>query len=188
MIVLASASPRRKAFMKEFITPSFLIDVSHIDEKSIHKQTPLDTVKAIAKAKGEKIFNKHPQDLIISADTIVVLDEEIIGKPKDDNDAFNMLKKLCGKTHQVITAFYIRNKDVSYVDAVISKVKMKTVDPEILIRYIETKSPLDKAGGYGIQDEFFKQHLYDSHQGSISNIIGFPYEEIKEFLEKNHLI
>ena len=184
MIVLASASPRRKQLMKECTTSSFLIDIGDIDESKYIKDDVISTVKAIAKAKGEDIFKRHPNDTVISADTIVVIDNKILGKPVDEDDALKMLKSLRGRTHQVMTGFYIKNKEYEYNDVDISSVTLKSVDEQILLEYIKRNPPLDKAGSYGIQDLYFKDNVLDKYEGSLNNIIGFPTEKISNILNK----
>lgn len=184
MIILASQSPRRKQLMKEYITSSFLIDVSHIDESLYVKDNPIDTVKATAKAKGDDIFKSHHNDVIISADTIVVIDNQILGKPKSEEDAKRMIKLLKGRTHQVMTGFYIKSKDLEISDVDISEVKLKDVNDSIIEKYIQKYPPLDKAGSYGIQDEYFHDNILDSYEGSLTNIIGLPVEKINEILKK----
>ena len=188
MIILASNSPRRKELMKEYITPSFLILPSDIDESVYYDNDPIIMSQNTAKAKGDFIYKNHKDDLVISADTIVVIDKEILGKPKDINDAFSMLKKLKGKTHEVITSFYIVNKEKSVLRSIISKVKFKDVNDDVLKEYIRLFPPLDKAGSYGIQDSYFHDHILEGYEGSLTNIIGLPIEKITEDLQEFSVI
>ena len=104
--VLASQSPRRKELMKR-ITSSFLVDVSHVEENIPEGYSPIEAVKYLAYIKGQEVKKRHPHDLVISADTIVVIDNQIIGKPVDEDDAKRILKLLSGKTHAVYTAYHI---------------------------------------------------------------------------------
>ena len=182
MIILASNSPRRKELMKELITPSFIIEPSNIDESIYQNEDPIKMSQLTAKAKGDCIHHKHPEDVIISADTIVVINNQIYGKPKDEEDAFNMIKSMCGKTHEVITSYYIILKDKSILRSVASAVTFKNVSDEIIRRYIKEYPPLDKAGSYGIQDKYFSENILDKYEGSLTNIIGLPIEKITEDL------
>ena len=100
MIVLASKSPRRKELMTKYITSHFSIIPSTSEIEVNPNLSPLENVKIISKEKGEEVFNSHPQDCIISCDTIVILNNEIFGKPKDKNDCYKMMKKLSDKTHE----------------------------------------------------------------------------------------
>ena len=179
--ILASKSPRRKELMR-FISSDFEIAVEDIDESSSYNLSPIEAVKDIAKRKGEAVDPFYPNDLIISADTIVVLDNEIIGKPKDEEDAKNMLRKLAGRTHYVYTGFRVKYLNKEIVDYVESQVQFNNFDDTIIDAYVKTGSPLDKAGGYGIQDNLFP--LVFNVVGSIDNVIGFPVKEIKEAVKK----
>ncbi|MFA7032391.1 MAG: Maf family protein [Bacilli bacterium] len=186
MIILASQSPRRHELLKQ-IVPHFLIEVSHIDESTSLYLPPLLAVKDIAFRKGKEIAEKHPHDVVISADTIVVLDQQIIGKPIDEEDAKRILRLLSGKLHTVITAFCIFHDGTSMDRTVHSTVIMNKLDEKTIEAYVKTKSPLDKAGAYGVQDNA-SFHLIKSLNGSIHNVMGFPIEEIKSDLLINHLI
>ena len=163
MIILASNSPRRKELMEKYVTSSFLIEPSDIDESIYQDIDPIKTVEQTAKAKGEYIFQKNHDDIIISADTIVVIDNQILGKPKNRNDAIKMLMMMKGKRHEVITSYYIVNKNKSILRSVISFVTLKDVEESVIERYVDEFPPLDKAGSYGIQDEYFKNNTDDEH-------------------------
>lgn len=180
--VLASSSPRRKDLMRE-ISSDFLIDVSNVDEVIVEGLSPTEVTKNIAYQKGIVVANRHKNDLVISADTIVVIDEQIIGKPHDENDARRILKLLSGKSHLVHTAFWIFYQGKSYDGLVTSIVHFNQLSDELIDRYINSKSPLDKAGAYGYQDNE-KYPLVKMVEGSIDNIIGFPVTEIKEKIEE----
>ena len=182
MVILASASPRRKELMKE-ITSDFTIITSDIDEDKSYSLPPLEAVLDIAKRKGLKVQENHPQDLIISADTIVVLNNKIIGKPKDAEDAVKILRELSNKTHEVITAFCMFKGDKFIERYVVSKVEFNNLSDELIKAYVATGSPLDKAGAYGVQDnDHFP--IVKKVTGSMSNVIGFPVDEIKEEFAK----
>ena len=181
-VILASASPRRKELMKE-ISSSFLIEVADIDESHNYKISPKKYVKHTAFLKGEKVAKNHPNDITISADTIVVLNNEIIGKPKDEEDARRILKSLSGKKHIVYTCFYIFHPQKIVSKIVKTKVYFKDIDDDLINAYIESKSPLDKAGAYGIQDND-KFPIIQKIKGSLNNVIGFPVEEIKIVFDK----
>ncbi len=178
MVILASASPRRQQLMKE-ITSDFSIIVSDIDEETSYSLPPLEAVIDIAKRKGLKIHNEHPHDLVISADTIVVLDNEIIGKPIDEEDAKRILNKLSNRTHEVITAYCLFKDDKFIERHVISQVNFYELSKQLIDEYVATGSPLDKAGAYGVQDSN-EYPIVKSIIGSVNNVIGFPIEEIKK--------
>ena len=153
MVILASASPRRKMLMKELV-PSFTIIVPEIDESLSFKnhQDVKDIVKDIASRKCQKVSKDHPNDLVIAADTVVVIDNDIIGKPKDKDDAYRMLRKLSGKTHYVYTAYVISKEDKVITNVVETEVIFNDLSDDSINNYIASGSPLDKAGAYGYQD------------------------------------
>lgn len=182
MIVLASASPRRRELLKQIVT-DFQVTTSDINEEESYVLPPLEAVLDIAKRKGLNIIDKYPNDIVISADTIVVLDDEIIGKPVDENDAKRILKKLSNREHKVITAYCLFKEDKMIENYVVSKVQFYKLSDELIDKYVATGSPLDKAGAYGVQDN--KDFpIVKSIIGSVDNVIGFPVKEIKEDLEK----
>ena len=185
MLILASQSPRRKELMHK-ITDDFLIVPSEIDEAQFLNLPYMEAVKQIAYAKGEKIKHLYPNDVIISADTIVVLNEQIIGKPKDEEDAFNILKRLSGKGHIVVTNYAIFYEDKCHQNSVVSAVYFNKLSDDLIREYIFEKKPLDKAGAYGIQDEGYQ--LVKEVIGSLNNVIGFPIEEIRDDLMDLSLI
>ena len=176
--ILASKSPRRKELMR-FISSSFEIAVEDIDESSSYVLPPIEAVKDIAKRKGEAVDSLYPNDLIISADTIVVLEDKIIGKPKDEDDAKEMLRMLSGKTHHVYTGFRVKYLSKTVIDVVDSLVEFNNLDDKLIEAYVKSGSPLDKAGGYGIQDNE-SYPIVKKVIGSVDNVIGFPVEEIEK--------
>ena len=185
MVILASASPRRKQLMKEELFPSFSIIVPEIDESLSFKKykNVRAIVKDIATRKCLKVSKDRPTDLVIAADTVVVIDKMIIGKPKDEKDAVRMLKMLSNKKHYVYTAYVISKDDKLVSNIVKTKVTFNKLSDELIEEYVASGSPLDKAGAYGYQDnkDFA---LVKKISGSRHNVIGFPTEEIKADLDK----
>lgn len=180
--VLASKSPRRKELMK-LISSDFFVAVEDIDEESSYKLSPIEAVQDIARRKGEAVDKYYPNDLIISADTIVVLDNQIIGKPIDEKDAKRILKLLSNKSHYVYTGFRIKYLNKVKIGVVKSEVIFNELSEELIDRYILSKSPLDKAGAYGVQDNE-RYPIIKKVIGSVDNVIGFPVKEIKEAIEE----
>ena len=175
--VLASSSPRRKELMHR-ITDDFIIDISNVDEHVDASISPEEAVKIIALRKGEEVRKRHPSDLVISADTIVVIDNEIIGKPIDEDDAIRILHKLNNRTHLVHTAYCLFYKDKFFEGIVTSSVTFNNLSDELIKDYVLSKSPLDKAGAYGVQDND-NYPIVKKIKGSLDNVIGFPVDEIK---------
>lgn len=182
MIILASKSPRRKELMK-LIASSFQVIVKDIDEESSYTLSPMEAVQDISYRKAYEVAKDHQNDTVIGADTIVVIDNQIIGKPKDSNDAIRILKLLSGRTHQVMTGYTIFKCQKHITKLVISEVIFNQLSDELIKDYVATKSPLDKAGAYGVQDND-TYHIIKEVKGSVHNVIGFPVEEIKEDLKK----
>ena len=180
--VLASKSPRRQELMK-LISSDFVIAVEDINEESSYKLTPIKAVEDIAKRKGEVVDKYYPNDLIISADTIVVLDNKIIGKPVDENDAKRILKELSNKSHYVHTGFRIKYLDRVIISHVTSEVVFHKLSDELINDYVASGSPLDKAGAYGVQDNN-KFPIIKKVIGSIDNVMVFPVKEIKEAINQ----
>lgn len=175
MFILASKSPRRKELLTQII-PQFDIIPSNVDEFKY----PLDQLSLV---KALEISRTHPSDIIISADTIVLLNDEVFGKPQNELDAYNMLKKLSGKVHEVKTIYTIFSEklSISHTKVVTSKVYFNELSEDLINRYIISKSPLDKAGAYGVQDnDTFP--IIDHIEGSYTNIVGLPIDELKEDL------
>ena len=182
--ILASKSPRRKDLMK-FISSDFLIATEDIDEEKSYSLSPIEeVVMDIAKRKGQEVYKSYPDDLVISADTIVVIDNQILGKPIDKNDAHRILRMLSGRSHYVYTGYALHYKGKDVVNFVKSEVLFNELSDELIDEYIKTGSPMDKAGAYGAQDNDRQFPIIKNIIGSYDNVIGFPVKEIKESIEE----
>ena len=181
-MILASASPRRKEILENFGF-SFKTIVKNIDETS-DKTRAEEKILEIAEKKAKAAAIDFPDENVIGADTVVVVDGKILGKPKDEKEAFSMLKSLSGRSHEVITAFsFINiNKNISYSDYEITKVYFKNLTDDEINWYINTKEPMDKAGAYGIQGKgaFFVEKI----EGDFFSVMGFPLGKFVRFLNK----
>lgn len=178
MLILASGSPRRRQLLNK-ITSKFTVISSDIDEKAIlspYHELPMK----IAQMKAYAVFRKHPNDIVLASDTIVVVDGEVWGKPKDEQDAKRMLRGLSGRSHLVITGYTIISRQYEVSRSVTTTVYFNKLSDELIDEYVKTGSPMDKAGAYGIQDEQF--HLVDHIVGSYDNVMGFPTEDIARHL------
>ncbi|MBE7086987.1 MAG: septum formation protein Maf [Clostridiales bacterium] len=179
-LILASASPRRKALLKEYGF-DFTVKVSPYDETPLNLP-PKQTVMEYAKGKAESVFNGLDGDFVVlGADTIVVYDGVILGKPVDKQDAVKTLKKLSDKTHKVLTGYAIVSKKGTICNYVETSVKFNDLTPKLIEDYVNTGLPLDKAGSYGIQDGY---DLVKEIDGSFNNVVGLPIEIIKEKLDE----
>ncbi len=175
-IVLASSSPRRNTLLKDLNIP-FIQVPSYIDEVRKANESPLDFAKRAAQEKGEEVRIRLEADnespWILSADTIVVLDDQVLLKPKDFSEAKNMIRQLAGKTHLVITGYAItktgRPPLVCYCE---TKVTFHTLTETQIERYAMTKEGMDKAGAYAVQG--YGTFLVDRIEGNYFNVVGLP--------------
>jgi septum formation protein len=187
-IILASGSPRRKVFFEQMKLP-FQIKVIPINEDFPFGLNGVEIAKHIVHQKADAFLNNvQEKQLIITADTIVWHKNQSLGKPKNNEQAKNMLMTLANDTHEVITAVGFLQKDSWDVIYEVSRVTFGVLNDLEIENYIKTGSPLDKAGAYGIQDSFGTQNITSIH-GSYSNIIGLPVpqvlKKIKEIITKN---
>lgn len=190
-IILASASPRRKELLEQ-LGLTFLVFPAQGEEKQVG-DTPSEIVMNLAKQKAGEIYEKmieakvgEQDSLVIGADTVVVKDGKVLGKPKNREDAFAMLKGLSGSTHEVYTGVSLwmreNGKKVQYSFFECTKVTMYPVTDEELNRYIDTGEPMDKAGAYGIQGK--AEAFIEKIDGDYNNVVGLPiariYQELKQ--------
>jgi len=182
MFILASNSPRRKQLLSS-VVKDFKIVPSNFDESLVMEKTPLKTTKEIAFNKGKDVHQANPNDVVISADTIVVIDNKIIGKPKDADDAVHILNTLSNRTHIVYTAYCIFYKTKIIRGYSRTLVTFNKLSKDLIKDYVASKSPLDKAGAYGVQDNE-EYHIIKNVKGNLNNVIGFPIEKIKKDLIK----
>jgi len=154
---------------------------SHIEE-NLNGMQPEDFVLHYSKKKAEEIQKIHPDALIIGADTIVLLHNEIIGKPKNQEDAFEILKKLSDNCHEVFTGVSILFHDAQISDIAKTKVYFKPISNEDLKEYVSTGEPMDKAGAYGIQG--YGSQFIDKIEGCYFNVMGFPIPLFYEMCRK----
>lgn len=185
-LILASQSPRRQKLMAN-LGFKFQIMPSPIEDSFIDLDIlPIDFAKKLALLKAQYVAERidHPA-IILGADTIVVLNNQILNKPKDEDDAYNMLRKLSGNTHVVFTGIaLVSSKDGRILsDVQKTEVTFRNLSDEEIYAYIKTGSPMDKAGAYGIQDDFgavFVSHIV----GCYYNIVGLPLEMLYTSLIK----
>jgi septum formation protein len=181
LLILASKSPRRR-YLLEQAGLAFTVIPSHFDESNIPPSAPGVYVKLLAEAKANQVSQDYPEKWVIGADTIVMIDECLLGKPDSRAEARLMLNRLSGKTHQVFTGYCIccKSKDRSYSEVIKTDVRFKNLsDPEIEW-YIRSNEPFDKAGAYAIQG--LGAFLVKSIKGSYTNVVGLPVCEVIEFL------
>jgi len=184
-VILASASPRRKEILS-LIFESFDVIPADIDENCISFKDPEKAVRQLAEIKANAIFQKHNHNLVIGADTVVVIKNKVLGKPKSRKDAFEMLKKLSGKKHLVITGVALKCKEFCEVFAEISEVYFSKLTDEEINFYIDTDEPYDKAGSYAIQG--YAACFIEKIKGDYLNIVGFPLRKTYSILKSKKII
>ena len=185
-IVLASSSPRRKEILSRLDIP-FTVDYKNIIEPEYNSLniSPVNYCKKLSKIKAESISSKYNDTLIIGADTIVLLNKNVLGKPSDKEEAYKTLVHLSGKTHKVITGVTIIYNDITHTFSETSTVKFFKLDKLEILKYINTDSPYDKAGSYGIQD--YSTIFVEKINGSYDNVVGFPLSRFNNELKKINL-
>ena len=181
-MILASNSQRRQEILKD-AGFNFRVITSNIEEIS-DKENVIERILDIAEKKLEQIAKNNVNEFILAADTVVELDKNIFGKPKDREEAFKFLKLLSSKIHRVITAYVFKNisKNILIKEVVVSEVKFFDLDDETINWYLDTGEPFDKAGAYGIQG--YGRVLVEKIDGDYYSIMGFPISNFLKNLRK----
>lgn len=184
-LILASASPRRRELIS-LISENVICAVSGVDEIVPSDVAVCDVPLSLASQKAEAVAKLYPDDIVIGCDTGVILDDEMLGKPKDKDDARRMISALSGRAHQVITGCSIWHKGKSFGFSNVTEVEFYELSTQEIEDYINTSEPYDKAGGYGIQG---KASLFvKGIKGDYFNVVGLPVAElsrqIKAFSER----
>lgn len=178
-LILASASPRRKELLAD---AGFCFEIisSNADEVAIIG-SPEKTVLMNARLKAKEVFDRNQDSIVIGADTVVCLDGKILGKPKDKDEAREMIKSLSGSIHEVLTGYSVIDSSGEENGVTVTKVCFRTISAAEVEEYISTDEPYDKAGGYGIQDKAgaFVKFI----DGDLNNVIGLPVCDVKKLLE-----
>lgn len=186
MLILASASPRRKHLLEQ-IGLTFQVETAEIDETPRLAEEPLAYVKRLAGHKAAAVFARHSQDpdrprlIVLGADTTVVIDDQILGKPADETDAARMLGLLAGKTHQVITGVALVSAGAPpLVAAEVTEVEFNPLTPAQIAAYIATGEPMGKAGAYAIQGRAAR--FVPRIAGCYFNVVGLPLARVTAML------
>ncbi len=186
-LILASKSPRRRYLLKQ-AGVEFTVIPSSFDESAIPETNPDDFVRILAQAKASVVSEQYPQSWVIGADTIVVADDTILGKPASKAEARSMLTTLSGRVHRVLTGFSLCRlaQNCHYAEVVSTDVRFKILTPDEIEWYVHTSEPFDKAGGYAAQGlgAFMIKHIY----GSYSNVVGLPVCEVVECLVREDIV
>ena len=179
-IVLASKSPRRQELLKQ-ITDDFIIDVCNKEERK-PLFVPLTKVPMfLAKQKAKDVYKRHKDCIVIGADTIVIANNQILGKPKDKEDVRRMITMLSDNTHLVVTGVFIKCKEYSKRFNSITKVTFRKMSETEIDNYCKLDTIYDKAGAYAIQNEAGEYII--NIEGDYNNVVGLPVDELKKYLK-----
>lgn len=182
-IILASGSPRRQEFLKD-LGLNFEVRLKSVEENFPNTLKDVEIAEFLADLKAKAFLeNLKSDDILITGDTIVWFENQVLHKPKDKNQAYEMLKKLAGNAHQVISAACIATPEEKFLVHDITTVYFKTLSKEEILFYIENFNPYDKAGGYGIQEWIGKIGI-DKIEGSFYNVMGMPLGKVYDVLKR----
>ena len=186
MLVLASASPRRRELLTQ-AGFSFEIHPAHIPEDPLPQEDPIAYVTRLARQKAEAIYNQltksqpNPSLVVLGADTTVTIDQEILGKPENPEDAARILRLLSGRTHRVVTGVSLVSEKQTQTAAEVTAVQFLSISEEEITAYIATSEPMDKAGAYAIQGHAAR--WIPRIQGCYFNVVGLPISLVATLLE-----
>lgn len=180
-IILASKSPRRKELLSE-MGITFDIYSKEIEEHLDPDVEPARAVEKLAEEKAQAVFDECLDAIVIGADTVVCVDHEILGKPKDREDARRMLEKLSGSTHQVIGGVALLSKEKRIVFSCVTTVHFYELSEEQILAYIDSNEPMDKAGAYGIQG--LGKQFVEGIEGDYFNVVGLPVSRVLRALKE----
>jgi septum formation protein len=184
-ILLASASPRRAELLRNAAIP-FTVEASHVPEERAPEENPLDYALRLARDKAQFVFTRHPQRIVLGADTVVVVDQHLLEKPQDANDAARMLRLLSGRTHEVITCVSLMAKGFERTEAETTRVVFGSVSEEEIAAYVKSGEPMDKAGAYAIQG--MASRWVSRIEGCYFNVVGLPVQRVYRLLQQYEAI
>lgn len=185
-LVLASASSRRLELLNKINIIPEIIQVANIDETLKKKEKPIEYCKRLAREKGDFVFQNYTDMTVLSADTIVFCSNKIFGKASSDEEARSFLNFFSGRKHSVLTAIYLRNKNLSKIKYSISKVSFIRLEKKDIDIYLATREWENKAGAYAIQG--YAERFVKTINGSYSNIVGLPLQQAFNLLKTSNLI
>lgn len=178
-LILASASPRRRQLL-EAAGYVFEVVAAEVDESALAGEDPRTYVVRVAAEKAAAVSARHPRAVVLAADTTVVLDNDMLGKPADDEDARSMLGRLSGRTHEVLTGVVVL-AERTFTDVVATRVSFRPLTGADIDWYVASGEPRDKAGAYGVQG--LASWFVESVEGSFSNVMGLPVGAVRSLLD-----
>jgi septum formation protein len=181
MLILASASPRRAELLRNAAIP-FIIDPAHVPEQPLPGETPLIYALRLARDKALAVFARHLDDAVLGADTVVVIDEHLLEKPSNTEDAIRMLRLLSGRSHQVITGVCLAMRGFERSEADVTRVTFAQLSDRDIAEYVRSGEPMDKAGAYGIQG--LASRWVTRIEGCYFNVVGLPVARVYRMLRE----
>jgi septum formation protein len=180
-LILASSSPRRAELLRAAGLP-FLQIPANVDETIAEGEGPERAVLRLARDKALSVSSLYPEDIVLGADTLVVLEGHPLGKPRDVEDAAEMLRRLSGQTHEVLTGICVCHRGGQLASFERTRVRMASLDDKDIRWYVDSGEPLDKAGAYAIQG--LASRFVESLEGSYSNVVGLPVSGVCALLKR----
>jgi septum formation protein len=180
-LILASASPRRAELLRNAAI-EFTVDPAHVPEQPLPGELPLAYAQRLAREKAGAVFGRRPEDIVLGADTVVVIDEHLLEKPADAADAARMLRLLGGRTHQVITGVCVCAPGFERTEAEVTQVTFSALTDAEISDYIRSGEPMDKAGAYGIQG--VASRWVTGIEGCYFNVVGLPVARVYSLLRE----
>ena len=181
LLILASASPRRAELLRN-AGIAFTVVPAHVPEQPGAGEPPLAYAQRLARDKARAVFAHNPDNVVLGADTVVVVDEHLLEKPRDEQDAARMLRLLSGRTHQVITGVCVLAPGHEQTEAEVTEVRFSDLSNEEIDAYIATHEPMDKAGAYAIQG--IASRWVERIDGCYFNVVGLPVPRVYRMLDK----
>ncbi len=178
-LILASASPRRSELLRN-ANIAFTVEPAHVLEEPLPNERPLDYAQRLARDKARTIFARHPNDAVLGADTVVVVDAHLLEKPTDERDAERMLQLLSGRTHQVITGIFLVAPGFAQTATEVTQVRFSPLSKVEIAEYVRTGEPMDKAGAYAIQG--IASRWVERIEGCYFNVVGLPVPQVYRML------
>jgi septum formation protein len=180
-LILASASPRRSELLRN-AGIAFEVDPADIHEEPVAGEAPINYAQRLARDKAQTVLARHPDAVALGADTVVVVDEHLLEKPTNAEDAKRMLRLLSGRTHQVITGVCLLSADFEHTEAELTQVAFVRMSEDDIAEYVASGEPMDKAGAYGIQG--MASRWVQRIEGDYFNVVGLPVARVYRMLKK----
>ncbi len=178
-LILASASPRRSELLRN-ASIAFAVDPAHVREEPLAGETPMGYAQRLARDKALAVFARRPDDAVLGADTVVVVDEHLLEKPASPDDAVRMLRLLSGRVHQVITGVCLVAAGFEQTEVEITDVSFNELSDDDIVAYVRTGEPMDKAGAYAIQG--MASRWVKRIEGDYFNVVGLPVPRVYRLL------